>query len=94
MNRITTATIMALALGLAAGAAQADERYVPKGYSYTPGHTTLPPINSPAYKVIMEADRREAEIYTSKRLKADHDDWRIYNMERTQHPPRNGWRRY
>ena len=84
----------ALALMLASGVALADERFVPEGFSYTPGRTTLPPINSPAYKVIVEADRREAEIYTSKKLRADHDDWRIYNMEMDQQPPRNGWRRY
>ncbi len=94
MNCIRMLTIAAMAAGMAVGAAQADERYVPKGYSYTPENTTLPPVNSPAYKIIMEADRREAEIYTSKKLRADHDDWRIYNMERDQQPPRYGWRRY
>ena len=81
-------------LVLATGLAQADERFVPKGYGYAPGHTQLPPVNSPAYKVIMEADRRESEIHTTKRLRADHEDWMIYNMEREQIPPRNGWRRY
>ena len=81
-------------LVLTTGLAHADERFVPKGYVYAPGHTKLPPVNSPAYKIIMEADRRESEIYTSKRLRADHEDWVIYNMEREQIPPRNGWRRY
>ncbi len=81
-------------LVVATGLAQADERFVPKGYGYAPGRTELPPVNSPAYKIIMETDRREAEIHTSKRLRADLEDWLIYNMEREQIPLRNGWRRY
>ena len=95
MKRMIAGTLAVLALGtVAAATAVADERFVPKGYVYTPETTRLPPVNSPAYKIIVEADRREAEIHTSRKLRADHEDWLIYNMQRTMHPPRNGWRRY
>ena len=95
MKRAITGLLAILALGAAAAsAALADERFVPEGYAYTPDARQLPPVNSPAYKVITEADRREAEIYTSKKLRADHEDWLIYNMQRDMHPRRNGWRRY
>ncbi len=95
MKRTIVGFAALLALGLlSTQQAGADERFVPKGFVYTPENTQLPPVNSPAYKVIMEADRREAEIYTTKKLRADHDDWLIYNMQRDLHPMRNGWRRY
>ncbi len=86
--------LLALGMAIMAGQALADERFVPKGFVYTPESTQLPPVNSPAYKIITEADRREAEIYTSKKLRADHEDWLIYNMQRDQQPMRDGWRRY
>ena len=85
------AAMVILGLG---GVAQADERFVPKGFSYTPENTELPPVNSPAYKVITEADQRESEIYVSQKLRADHEDFLIHNMELNQQPMRNGWRRY
>ncbi len=95
MKRAIAGLLAIMALGAtAANMALADERFVPEGYVYTPDNKKLPPLNSPAYRIITEADRREAEIYTSKKLRADHEDWLIYNMQREQHPPRNGWRRY
>ena len=95
MKRMMAGVLAVLALAAAGAAtASADERFVPEGYAYAPDRTKLPPVNSPAYRVITEADRREAEIYTSKKLRADHEDWVIYNMQRELHPPRNGWRRY
>ena len=93
--RAITGLLAILALGvIATSTTLADERFVPKGYLYTPDNTRLPPVNSPAYRIITEADRREAEIHTSKKLRADHEDWLIYNMQRDLQPPRNGWRRY
>jgi hypothetical protein len=95
MKRAIAGLLAVLALAaVAAETAMADERFVPEGYAYTPDRTKLPPVNSPAYKIIVEADRREAEIHTSKKLRADHEDWVIYNLQRVLHPPRNGWRRY
>ena len=85
---------MAMLVALGVGAVQADERFVPKGYVYTPENLRLPPVNSPAYRIIVEADRREAEIHTSKKLRADYEDWLIYNMQREHQPMREGWRRY
>ncbi len=95
MKRTIAGLATMLAMGvLVVAQAAADERFVPEGFLYTPRTTQLPPINSPAYKIIVEADRREAEIYTSKKLRADHEDWLIYNMQREHLPMRNGWRRY
>jgi len=81
-------------LTLAAGMAQADERFVPKGFLYTPENTQPPPIGSPAYRIITEADRRESEIYVSKKLRADFEDFMVHNLEKKADPMRNGWRRY
>ncbi len=77
-----------------AGLAQADERFIPQGFAYKPGKTRLPPINSRRYKIISEADRREAEIYVSKKVRADFNTFLLDSYERSQAGPRQGWRRY
>ena len=82
------------ALALLASSAGADERFIPKGFSYKPGDVYLPPINSRRYKVISEADRREAEIYTKDKQRSEQLDYMIHSLQRQQHPLRNGWRYY
>ncbi len=77
-----------------AGAAAADETFIPKGFLYKPGDTRMPAINSWRYKIITEADRRESEIYTSKKQESDFEDYMIHNMRREQNAPRKGWRYY
>ncbi len=77
-----------------AGVAAADETFIPKGFLYTPDDTRPPAINSERYRIITEADRREAEIYVSKKLRSDFEDYIIHNTERTQSAPRAGWRHY
>ncbi len=94
MNKIVAIMVAAGALVALGAGASADERFIPKGFSYKPGDVYLPPINSRRYKVISEADRREAEIYTQDKLRSDHQDYLIHNLQREMHPPRNGWRYY
>jgi hypothetical protein len=74
--------------------AVADETFIPKGFLYRPGDTRMPAINSWRYKIITEADRRESEIYTSKKLESDFQDYMIHNLQREQNAPRAGWRYY
>ena len=95
MNRRIAALAMAglFSIGMAA-MAQADETFIPKGFLYRPGDTRLPPINSRRYKIISEADRREAEIYVSKKMQAEFNTYMLDRFERVQDAPRPGWRRY
>jgi len=97
MNRMLTglgAALVAAAVLMPAVAAQADERFVPQGFTYRPGDTKLPPINSPRYKIITEADLLESEIYVSKKQRSDFEDYIYRNQQRDMAPPRPGWRFY
>ncbi|WP_038037129.1 hypothetical protein [Thermopetrobacter sp. TC1] len=82
-----------IALGLAQEA-MADEKFIPKGFSYRPGDTRLPPLNSQRYRIITRADELEARIYTSKKLRSDFEDYIYRNQQRDLSPPRPGWRYY
>ena len=87
--------VLAAAVSLSGTTAvRADERFIPQGFSYRPGDVRLPPINSMRYKLLSEADRREAEIYTRQKGQSDFEDYLIHNRQREQHPLRPGWRYY
>ena len=91
-------------LGLALGAmalvtalattATADERFVPQGFTYRPGDTRLPDINSRRYRTISRADLLESQIYVSKKQRSDFEDYVYRNQQRDMAPPRPGWRFY
>jgi hypothetical protein len=97
MNRLLSGLgimLMAGALALPAGHARADEKFVPQGFSYRPGDTRLPPINSQRYRIISRADLLESEIYVSKKQRSDFEDYIYRNQQRDMAPPRPGWRFY
>jgi len=61
MKRMAVGSIAAfLIVGVAAVAA--DERFVPQGHSYAPGHERLPPLNSPPDRLNARADEFQSEI--------------------------------
>jgi hypothetical protein len=54
-------------LGIIATASQAAENFIPRGHSFQPGDSTLPPLNSDQDRIDLQTDLYEAELYVKQR---------------------------
>ena len=52
-----------IGLVMAAGAAQANETFIPSGHSYTPESSSLPPLNSYQDRVTNQTDVYQSQIW-------------------------------
>jgi len=93
-RKLAVIALAGLTMSGLASVARADEIFIPKGFLYRPGDTRLPPTNSRRYRIITEADRRESEIYASRKVQAEFESYLVNRYERNQSGPRQGWRRY
>ena len=55
--------VVVAGLVVAAGAAMANENFIPSGHSYTPESSSLPPLNSYQDKVNNQTDIYQTEIW-------------------------------
>lgn len=64
--RIATALLI-LSMSLWPAPAQAYEKFIPLGHSYSPDQETLPPLNSDLDRLNAKVDIFESDIYTRER---------------------------
>ena len=59
--------VLALSVSLWPASAQAYEKFIPLGHSYSPDQAVLPPLNSELDRLNAKVDIIESDIYTRER---------------------------
>jgi len=63
------------ASGVAPTTALSAENFIPKGYTYSPDHSRLPPLNSAEDRINLQADIYETNNYWRKREARETDSY-------------------
>ena len=67
--RIFSLLVISAAAATAIAPALAAENFIPKGHTYTPDQSSLPPLNSAQDRINLQADILESEIYVAQRTR-------------------------